>query len=300
MRLICHKFALDLERFLFANIEIHFRSNTTIRSSRMAALERIGRNIRAMTFKIPHGRDTFLLPILDPITGTERIFVYIPNSSNSATYGNREMADLLVKQYPIYESLARAKSPAIATAEYIPERLYTSDQIQDLAHHQHIEQVLGPDTRIDNPYNKFAHKPDRMTDHLKLLHAYLGSFHTLQRLVFRWEGKRGLLPLKLATEPSFNGAVKAEPSPGCSRRPEKPFRQLKFKHLQQMELANATMDASQIATFIQEHRGSLREFNFGNVVLRSGTWDDALAPLDRLRAEKYRSRDKTKSSSMCR
>jgi hypothetical protein len=34
--------------------------------------------------------------------------------------------------------------------------------------------------------------------------------------------------------------------------------------------------------FIHEHRSSLREFNFENVVLRSGNWDDALAPLTRL------------------
>ncbi|KGO73393.1 hypothetical protein PITC_085310 [Penicillium italicum] len=49
-----------------------------------------------------------------------------------------------------------------------------------------------------------------------------------------------------------------------------------------MELVNATMDASQVACFIQEHRDSLREFNFENVMLRSGNWDDALAPLTRI------------------
>ncbi|KAF7525691.1 hypothetical protein PCG10_004682 [Penicillium crustosum] len=42
------------------------------------------------------------------------------------------------------------------------------------------------------------------------------------------------------------------------------------------------MDASQAASFVREHRSSLREFNFQNVVLRSGNWDDALAPLTQL------------------
>lgn len=41
---------------------------------------------------------------------------------------------------------------------------------------------------------------------------------------------------------------------------------------------------------IQEHRLSLREFNFENVALRSGTWDDALAPLNRHRSEGWKQR----------
>ncbi|KAJ5203481.1 hypothetical protein N7449_005560 [Penicillium cf. viridicatum] len=42
------------------------------------------------------------------------------------------------------------------------------------------------------------------------------------------------------------------------------------------------MDASQVASFIQEHRSSLRVFNFQNVVFRSGNWDDAFASLTQL------------------
>lgn len=42
------------------------------------------------------------------------------------------------------------------------------------------------------------------------------------------------------------------------------------------------MDATQVASFILEHRHSLQELNLEDVVLRSGTWDEALAPLTRL------------------
>lgn len=116
----------------------------------------------------------------------------------------------------------------------------------------------------------FGHEPSQPTDHLKLLHAYLGSFPSLQKLVFHWEGERGISPLSLATKPSLNSAAKGEPSQACPRKCALPLRSLKFQNLQRMELVNATMDASQVASFIQERRSSLREFNFQNVVLRSG------------------------------
>ncbi|KAJ5503875.1 hypothetical protein N7463_006749 [Penicillium fimorum] len=54
----------------------------------------------------------------------------------------------------------------------------------------------------------FGHEPGQPTDHLKLLHAYLGSFPSLQILVFHWEGERGFSPLSLATKPSFNSAAR--------------------------------------------------------------------------------------------
>ncbi len=49
-----------------------------------------------------------------------------------------------------------------------------------------------------------------------------------------------------------------------------------------MELENAVLDASQISTFITSHRRTLYEFNFEDVILRSGSWDVALAPLTRI------------------
>ncbi|KAJ5989845.1 hypothetical protein N7522_010052 [Penicillium canescens] len=91
------------------------------------------------------------------------------------------------------------------------------------------------------------------------------AFTSLQQLFFHWDGDRGLSPLSLATESSFSDAVKAKRGPVCPRHPEKLLRQPQF------------------ASLIQEHRLSLREFNYKNVVLHSGAWDDALAPLNRLR-----------------
>ena len=56
-------------------------------------------------------------------------------------------------------------------------------------------------------------------------------------------------------------------------------RPLRFSRLRHMELENAIMDSSQIADFIQKHRRTLVEFNFEDVKLRQGNWDEALQPL---------------------
>lgn len=49
-----------------------------------------------------------------------------------------------------------------------------------------------------------------------------------------------------------------------------------------MVLENSVLDAGQISEFIMVHRKVLREFEFEDVHLRTGTWDDALEPLTRI------------------
>ena len=49
-----------------------------------------------------------------------------------------------------------------------------------------------------------------------------------------------------------------------------------------MHLVNASLDAAQASGFIMSHRKVLHEFQFDQCHLRSGTWDDALAPLSRI------------------
>lgn len=49
-----------------------------------------------------------------------------------------------------------------------------------------------------------------------------------------------------------------------------------------MHVENASLDATQIASFITSHRKTISDFNFEKCDLRSGDWDDALAPLTRI------------------
>ncbi|EKG13873.1 hypothetical protein MPH_08966 [Macrophomina phaseolina MS6] len=117
------------------------------------------------------------------------------------------------------------------------------------------------------------------SEHLRILHSYLRTFSSsLTRLLFRWRGEKGPSPLSLDLEPGLSPP--STPESGASRPTG--IRALKFPHLLYLELENAVMDSSQISTFILRHRRSITEFNFEDVSLRTGTWDDALAPLTRI------------------
>ncbi|MCJ1445659.1 MAG: hypothetical protein MMC23_006164 [Stictis urceolatum] len=108
-RLACRDFAQRAAPHLFEGISVCFRSSTFTKPARMDALSRIGLHIKTLSFFMAHGPDTFLPPLLDPMTGEELEFVYEPycqvNKSATdrpsiPTYGSWEMTDVLVKQYP--------------------------------------------------------------------------------------------------------------------------------------------------------------------------------------------------------
>ena len=119
----------------------------------------------------------------------------------------------------------------------------------------------------------------RRSDYLKALHTYLRTFSlSLVELRFRWRDAKGPCPLSLASEPGacFEGA---QYSP--ARNDSSP-RALYFPQLRHMQLENAILDASQISSFISQHRRTLTEFNFEDVKLRTGDWDEALSPLSQI------------------
>jgi hypothetical protein len=84
------------------------------------------------------------------------------------------------------------------------------------------------------------------------------------------------LPLRRGERPISN-IIRQRARSQAPRRPKPRVPEIRsssapteIPHLQQIKLVNATMDASQVLSFIQKHRHLLREFNFENVVLRSG------------------------------
>ena len=116
-------------------------------------------------------------------------------------------------------------------------------------------------------------------EHLRILHAYLRTLSRgLTRLFFRWKGERGPSPLSLDKEPCMLPIEEECMHPSMRGQVRGP-RPLKFTRLRYMELENAVMDSEQIADFIHKHRRTLVEFNFEDVKLRQGSWDDALEPL---------------------
>lgn len=107
-RLACHDFSVRAAPLLFEELDITFRPSIFTKPARMAALDRIGQHVRTLTFNMPHSPETFLPPLLNPVTGEEATFIYEPytqSPKDSAsrlsvpTYGSWEMTDLLVKQY---------------------------------------------------------------------------------------------------------------------------------------------------------------------------------------------------------
>ncbi|KAI9789605.1 MAG: hypothetical protein M1816_005914 [Peltula sp. TS41687] len=83
LRRACHDFSVRAAPFLLADPTITFRSSTFTKPARMVALECIGHYIRTLTFVMPHTAETFLLPLIHPITGEPKIFVYKPQLRNA-------------------------------------------------------------------------------------------------------------------------------------------------------------------------------------------------------------------------
>jgi hypothetical protein len=137
--------------------------------------------------------------------------------------------------------------------------------------------------KLDIAMNSFAYGRDTPSDHLKALHTYLQSFAALEHLNFRWLGSKGPCPLSLDAEPCTSRPASLDCAQACPKSCALPScRPIKFRYLRTMRLANATLDSSQAAAFISLHRKVLHEFEFDECHLRSGTWDDALAPLSRI------------------
>ncbi|KAL6713973.1 hypothetical protein ACLMJK_008467 [Lecanora helva] len=336
LRLACHDFSVRAAPALFEEIDITFRASIFTKPMRMAALGRIGHHVRTLKFNIPHSNETFLPPLLDPVTGEECSFIYDPYIKSThdpatrlsiPTYGSWELTDMLVKQYPplfhaaanvpsfirFFATVPNLKHLKVSTPHQESNQRYRRDIVDYALISLRIAVEKNPLTSLDslsllsvhpgvvlylNPLMGFGATPSSVrrwkqirnlviqmdtvtlgspTDHLKLLHSYLGLFSTcLKTFGFRWLGLKGPCPLSLSTETELRA-----PSPvtACPRTSSVPLRPLKFKRLRVMEVENTVMDASQVSAFITNHRRTLRDFNFEETRLRNGDWDEALSPL---------------------
>lgn len=110
---------------------------------------------------------------------------------------------------------------------------------------------------------------------LKLLHCYLQHFSGLRTFRFQWHGEKGPFPLSLHNEPRLMPVAATSTNP--IQVPQ--LRRLSLPTLCRFTVQNCVVDASQIGDFTMRHRRQWREFDFEGIELRSGTWDDALAPM---------------------
>ena len=158
LRLVNRDFAATTSRQLFRDVSITFKASTFTKPARMAALERIGWNIRSVNFVMNHGAEMFLPPLLDPVTGEEVSFVFTPcvrtptptssptvsspgsrcspQEEKQGVYGTWEMTDLLVKQYPPLFHAAMNVPSFVAALTHMPalRHLKVTCAGQDPAH----------------------------------------------------------------------------------------------------------------------------------------------------------------------
>ncbi|KAK5945527.1 hypothetical protein PMZ80_002732 [Knufia obscura] len=145
----------------------------------------------------------------------------------------------------------------------------------------------------------FPGQEEDTTDHLKILHTYLQNFRSMEKLTFSWLGESGPCPLSLDAEPCTSRPSSLDCSTSCPITATLPAcRPIKFRKLRSMKLENATLDASQASRFITTHRKCVRHIDFASCTLRSGTWEDALAPLEHMAVnDDWRSEASTSTAS---
>ncbi|KAF2401970.1 hypothetical protein EJ06DRAFT_520874 [Trichodelitschia bisporula] len=100
LRLVCHDLSTRCAPPLFTHLPLTFRPATFSKPRRQAALARIGHHVKTLTFTLPHGPSTFLPPLLDPESGTQIPFTYVPPAAADAPRYPPELASLLIAQYP--------------------------------------------------------------------------------------------------------------------------------------------------------------------------------------------------------
>ncbi|ORX96358.1 hypothetical protein BCR34DRAFT_677367 [Clohesyomyces aquaticus] len=132
-RLVCHDFSTRASPYLFEYLTVTFKPSTFTKPARVQALSRIGRHVKTFTFHMPHGPETFLPPIIDPETGSEKAFLYEPQvqtptvvrgEDKQPKYGTWELTDLLIKQYP----------PLFHAATNVPAFISAFSELINLTH----------------------------------------------------------------------------------------------------------------------------------------------------------------------
>ncbi|KAI7536369.1 hypothetical protein KC331_g11516 [Hortaea werneckii] len=104
LRLTCHGISARAGPELFRDLRITFRTNTFTKPAKMAALDRIGHHVRELSFDCPQTAESTLPPLINPFTGAEMAFTYIPQLERSTIqnpkYGDLATTEALTRQYP--------------------------------------------------------------------------------------------------------------------------------------------------------------------------------------------------------
>jgi hypothetical protein len=258
LRLICRNFSTRATPPVFKSITTSFGVSTFTKPSRVKALSRIGHHIKTFTFHMPHSPDTFLPPIMDPMTEQKRVFNYEPQlqdinsgpaNRRALKYGTEEMQDLLVKQYP----------PLFHAATNVPAFVAVFSQLTNLTH-----------LRISCPrfYTHPCNCPTTVGYALISLRIAIerAPLYSLSSLSFDKEHCTLLVDHNQGTlHPSMRDKFLDSPP-------------LRFARLKYIDLEDV-VDGTPIATSIHnKHHCELVASNLENIKLHEGGGDDAPEP----------------------
>jgi len=188
VRLVCHDFAAKAAPHLFKDITVTFKASSFTKPGRMAALERIGHRVKCLQFRMPHSEETFLPPLLDPVTGEQVSFVYTPEPNRPKTpdgkaklprYGSWEVTELLIQQYPpLFHAATNIASfeRALSALPFL-SHLIVSCPSQDLAQRYRRSSV---DYALMSLRIALERAPLFALDSLSLLSIHPGALHYLQ------------------------------------------------------------------------------------------------------------------------
>lgn len=112
------------------------------------------------------------------------------------------------------------------------------------------------------------------SDQLKPLPKCIRGYKGLRRFSFRWIGARGLSPL-----PELPPEHKSSTHPALRHTSPSTIAPL-FPNLEYLALDNVVISATQVQRLMQTHKSTLIEIDLDNVVLKDGSWHDALATID--------------------
>ncbi|PNS15212.1 Glucose-repressible alcohol dehydrogenase transcriptional effector [Sphaceloma murrayae] len=351
LRLVSLDVSSRLAPLCFDTITNTFRANTFAKRSRMRALERIGRHVRAFKLVLPYGFEQVLPPLIDTETGEEKNFTYTPvrpgssASSHGKTrepkYGDWETTDLLVRQYPPLFHAAANSASFVQCLAALPNMSQLTiegrgDDFHIRGHHRNISdfalvslraalenspihsltqiclqdlpasamKYLNPAISSQSSVFDWCSHVGHMSASIKsieepssdqsseiaIVQDYLRNFRNLESLSFAWSGKPGPLPLGrsllLVSRPSQSMQGARRPSHPALRRHASSSNatrgqeraSMHFPQLVSLSLHNMTSSADEMREMLGAH-GSLRNLDFADVKLQSGSWEEALRPL---------------------
>ncbi|KAI7498450.1 hypothetical protein KC367_g5077 [Hortaea werneckii] len=299
-RLTCHGISARAAPELFRDLHITFRTNTFTKPAKMAALDCIGYHVRKLSFGFPQTAESSLPPLVNPTTGTEMGFTYIPRVERSNTqdpkYGDVATTEALTRQYPAIFHASTNASAFVLTLSALPNlehlaidcpgyssRAKGARNTVDFALMSLRFAYLMPHagygttpastrvwSRIQHLTLRLITQGDRKEQ--QTLHRYLRSFHErLTELSVRWEGHRGPFPLiglphtaitkAGASRVSHKDQIAVQPSIGSAR-------------LKRLIVCNAQASAAEINALIGSNNETLHEVELQDVELTEGEWQD--------------------------